>query len=62
MAVCADVSMDRCAADDITGVAGDTGCGAGNTTMIFTLVTNLEICGVSAVAAATVGRLANDMS
>ena len=47
--------------DDVATVAARAGCGAGDATVVFTLMSQLEVCGVGTVAPPTVNRCTNDM-
>lgn len=57
----AESIVDHGARDDVAGVADDAGGSGGDAVMVFTLMAELEICGVGAVATAAVDRGADDM-
>lgn len=49
------------AGDDVAAVATCAGCGAGDATVVFTLMSQLEVCSIGTVTPPTVYRCTNDM-
>ena len=62
MAVSAGVLVGIGTTDFVVSVAGDTGGGAGDAAMIDDLMASLEVGGIGAMAIATVGCGADDVS